>query len=353
MGLYRRGNVYWMDFVHNHVRYQRSTNTSDRKTAEKIYAIIKAKIALNQWIPEEELQERQEYTFSDLVEKYRAWAKGRLKTYTQNDKGSRYYTVNKLERKFGQFRLSDITTAAIEAYQSELLNQGLQAGGVNRIVNVLKAMMTKACDWNMISENELRQVRKVKPIRGERNRLRYLSQEEITRLIDCCDPTIKPIVITALSTGMRRGEIKKLRWDDIDLKHQVILISDTTTKTGEKREIPLSTVLAQTLSGMVRRIDTPFVFPSEAWTNFRKRFDTALRKAGIKDFHFHDLRHTFASQMVMAGVDIATVSKLLGHKSLKMTLRYAHLSPGHLKEAAKKIDIFLTPEMTVLRAKTG
>jgi len=351
MGLYKRKDSphWWMSFTANGKLYRQSTGTDNKQLAQKIYETLKAKIVLGKWTPEK--TEGQRYTFKDLVERYRGWARGRLKTYTLDNRGSRYYSVNKLERRFGSYLLKDITTQVIETYQSELLAQGLQAGGVNRLISTLKAMMSKACDWNMVTEDQLKQVRKVKPIRGERNRLRYLNKEEISRLIECCDNELRPIVITALSTGMRRGEIQKLGWEDIDFKNHVVLLQDTATKTGEKREIPLSGVLAQTLAGLPRRIDTPYVFPPEVWKNFRKRFASALKKAGIKDFRFHDLRHTFASQMVMAGVDITTVSKLLGHKSLKMTMRYAHLSPSHLKEAAQKISAFLSPEVAIFKAE--
>ena len=122
------------------------------------------------------------------------------------------------------------------------------------------------------------------------------------------------------------------------------------TKNGERREIPINETLRSVLQGVTRRIDVPYVFHMEVsgkhYQDIKRSFNTALRKAGIKDFHFHDLRHTFASHLVMAGVDITTVSRLLGHKTLTMTLRYSHLAPSHMVKAVNILDSTLTGRPT-------
>ena len=113
------------------------------------------------------------------------------------------------------------------------------------------------------------------------------------------------------------------------------------TKNGERREIPINQTLRQALQGIVRRLNSPYVFvdgEGQRYLDIKRSFHSALRKAGIKDFTFHDLRHTFASQLVMKGVDIATIKELLGHKTLTMTLRYAHLSPSHKVSAVELLD---------------
>jgi integrase len=176
-------------------------------------------------------------------------------------------------------------------------------------------------------------------------RLRYLSKEECQALIDSSEPHLKPIVITAVNTGMRRGEILGLRWDrHIDLKHGFILLDNT--KNGERREIPINQTVKALLIVLTRRIDVPYVFydptTGKHYKDLKKSFATACRKAGIRDFHFHDLRHTFASRLVMAGVDLTTVRELLGHKTLTMTLRYAHLSPSHKVNAVGVLGRKLT-----------
>ncbi len=189
---------------------------------------------------------------------------------------------------------------------------------------------------------------------------RYLSQEECQTLIGNCDYHLKPIVITAINTGMRRGEILGLKWDHCDLRHGFILLDKT--KNGERREIPINETLKTTLRELPSQFLSGYVFGDVKtqkridektgkeitdmicilFKDVKKSFHSALKRSGIKDFHFHDLRHTFASHLVMAGVDLTTVSRLLGHKSLTMTLRYSHLAPSHLVKAVDILDSTIT-----------
>jgi len=137
-----------------------------------------------------------------------------------------------------------------------------------------------------------------------------------------------------------------LTWDHVDLKHGFILLN--VTKNDERREIPINKTLRETLTGLTRRLDVPFLFFDPATgkrlLDVKRSFNTACRRAKIKDFRFHDLRHTFASHLVMAGVDIMTVKDLLGHKSLNMTLRYAHLAPAHKVKALEMLDLQLNKQ---------
>ena len=140
-------------------------------------------------------------------------------------------------------------------------------------------------------------------------------------------------MIVALNTGMRKEEILSLKWKDVDYRIRTISILDT--KNGESRELPMNDIVYRILLA-VKKTDRPWVFckkDGERYGNVRKAFEGARKRAGIVDFRFHDLRHTFASHLVMAGVDLRTVQELLGHKSFEMTLRYAHLSPEHKKAA--------------------
>ena len=175
-------------------------------------------------------------------------------------------------------------------------------------------------------------------------RLRYLADhEEADRLIQTCRGSFRSLVITALHTGMRRGEILSLSWDQVNMVQGVIRL--THTKNGEAREIPINETVRSVLAGLRTRIDVPWVFHDDAGNKFkdtRKHFESACKRIGLTDFHFHDLRHTFASWLVMAGVPLATVSELLGHKSITMTMRYAHLSPAHKAHAVCSLDKNLT-----------
>ena len=217
---------------------------------------------------------------------------------------------------------------------------GNKPATVNRLVATLKHMFSKAVEWDMVEEATLKRIRKAKLLEENNRRLRYLSKEQCQRLIDVCDKHLRPIVICALNTGMRKGEILKLRWDNVDLKHGFILLD--LTKNGERREIPINNTVKQALMSVTRRLDVPFVFFDPAtgkpYQDIKRSFITACRKAKIRDFRFHDLRHTFASHLVMAGWDITTVKELLGHKTLTMTLRYAHLAPSHKVRAVEVLD---------------
>ena len=202
----------------------------------------------------------------------------------------------------------------------------------------------------MVEEDALKRIRKVKLLKENNRRLRYLSIEECQMLLKACDLHIRPIVTMALNTGMRKGEILGLTWDNVDLKHGFILLEQEDTKNGERREIPINAAVRGALQGVTRRLGVPYVFhdpeTGKPYKDVKKGFNGACRRAGIKDFHFHDLRHTFASHLVMAGQDLTTVKELLGHKTLAMTLRYSHLAPSHKVKAVDVLDSILNENST-------
>ena len=138
---------------------------------------------------------------------------------------------------------------------------------------------------------------------------------------------------------MRKGEILRLRWVEVDLKHGFILLDKT--KNNERREIPFNDTLRATLEDLPHSIESVYVFVDRKGNPFKdvkRSFDTARKKAGIQDFRFHDLRHCFASHLVMAGVSLLVIKELLGHKTLAMTLRYTHLAPAHKVNALRVLE---------------
>ena len=210
---------------------------------------------------------------------------------------------------------------------------------VNRDLVVLRHMFQKARQWGKALDNP---VTHQKPLRANNRRLRYLSHEEIPRLLAAADEILRPLVVVALHTGLRRGELFALTWQDVDFTHDVIRIVDS--KNGERREIPMTNTLRATLQHLPRRLTSEHVFPGktgQGLVDVRRRFHRALWAAGIAGFVFHDLRHTFASHLVMAGVDLLTVKEFLGHKDIKMTLRYAHLAPDYKRAAISRLDTYM------------
>ena len=333
-GIYKRDKYYWIRYAGLDGRVVYESSKSDKfKDAEAL--LMERKQAIREG-RQPEKKRIENHTFKELAEEYLSWIHGR-----QKSEEVKHYIIGRMLNALGNIPLRKFSTAFVEQFQTGLLNRGLRNSTINKALSVIKHMFSKAVDWEFVESETLKQVRRVKLLPDDSKRLRYLSREECERLIAACDLHIKPLVITALNTGMRKSEIFNLKWDNVDLRHGFILLD--TTKNGERREIPINQTLKETLQGITRRLDVPYVFfnPStnKPYTKDLKRsFHTALKKAGIRDFHFHDLRHTFASHLVMAGVDITTVRELLGHKTLTMTLRYAHLAPSHKVKAMGILD---------------
>jgi integrase len=172
-------------------------------------------------------------------------------------------------------------------------------------------------------------------------RLRYLMPEEVDVLLEKCPPHLAPMVKLALNTGLRRGELLSLQWDQV--VNGFIYLWDKT-KTATPRQIPLNEAALEVLEKQRRlnHLKSPYVFcdkHGKPWKDNKEGFANACRRAGIFNFRFHDLRHTFASHLAMNGESLRTIAELLGHKTFQMVMRYAHLSPGHLHKAVQGLSL--------------
>jgi len=346
-GIFKRGRIYWITYTGiDTLQKWESSKSIDRKDAEYLLSCRRKEVA--EGITPVITKRNQNFTFNDLAEKYCPFVQNQRSYKTKKN------FIDNLKKEFGALRLQSFSLSLLEGYQSRRLSEGRKPATVNRYLATLKHMFTKAVDWEMVPEETFKRVRRVKLSQENNRRLRYLSFEESKMLIDRAEPHLKPILVTALNSGMRRGEILGLRWEHVDLKHGFILLNET--KSGKRREIPINTILAATLKSLFvsRRLDVPFVFLNAAtgkrYLSVKRAFATACRRTELVDFHFHDLRHTFASQLVMNGIDITTVSKLLGHSSLTMTLRYSHLAPSHLKVAVEVLASKMSDQLTLYSA---
>ncbi len=243
-----------------------------------------------------------------------------------------------VKKAFPGKRLSELHAFALEGYKRKRAEGGAKVR-VNRELARLKTLFNKAIEWGKYEgENP---VRKVNFLKENSGRLRWLEPEEEARLLDACAPSVRPVVLTALHTGCRLGELLSLRWEDVDFRIGLLTVQAAYAKTGETRSIPMNPILTEALRQLKLGANgQPHVFLSQRGSRYhsvRTAFETALRRAGIEGFTFHDLRHTFASRLVMAGVDLATVRDILGHKDIKMTLRYAHLSQDHKRQAVNRL----------------
>ncbi len=304
-----------------------------------------------------------------IDKKYEPWAETHIKDW----KGTKR-VLNKDFEHLHTRKLANITQWDIQKWSTELLKNKLKPATINRRVTILKSVLSKAKEWGIIEINPLAGMKRLKI--DDKGRVRYLSieeeealrqaldnrqdkqREERVRYIKWCrerdreapapytEPHtdyLKPMVLLTVNTGMRRGEIFNLRWADVDLKHSLLTVEGTTAKSGNTRHLPLNDEAFSTLVAWRNQTtDNGLVFPSpktgERMDNIRKSWGAMIAKSGISNFRFHDLRHHFASKLVMAGVDLNTVRELLGHATIEQTLRYAHLAPEHKAAAVALLN---------------
>lgn len=304
-----------------------------------------------------------------LCEVYEPWIQGH-----QTDHAG---TRKRLRRAFSsllQVRLPDVTAWAIEKWRAERLKTGRKPATVNRDLVTLKSALSKAVEWEILPKHPLARVKRAKT--DDLGRIRWLSPDEEKRLGEAMDAReakasagresangwrrergyaelppmgpgqfsdhLVPMITLSLDTGMRRGEVFKLRWSDVDLDRKLVTVRGSTAKSGRTRHIPLTKRALEALRRWkAQQPATELVFPGEEGrplTNVKKAWQALLKSAQITGFRWHDMRHNFASQLVMRGVDLNSVRELLGHSEITMTLRYAHLAPEFKASAIAKLE---------------
>lgn len=233
------------------------------------------------------------------------------------------------------FPAKRVTPHALERYRTDRVKEVSQAR-VNRELAILKSMFSKAVLWGRVGDNP---VKRIQAFREDNKRERFLSPQEKEALLKAASSWMQPILVMALNTGMRQGEILSLNWADVNLDHNVLLVR--RSKSGKARHIPINSPLAEVLKRLPKR--GAYVFTDESGNilnrhgAIRSSFDRLVNKLGLTNFRFHDLRHTFASELAMKGVDIKTIAELLGHGSVRMSERYMHLSPSHKRVAVEML----------------
>jgi integrase len=239
------------------------------------------------------------------------------------------------KQEIGVKVLADVNSVLISDYRNRLATATLpngktrSPGTVNRYLAALSHLLTIAVkEWGWLRENPMASVGKMKEPPG---RIRFLNDDERPRLLEACktsdSPYLYPLVVLTLSTGMRRNEALGLRWQAIDLKRKMILIG--TTKNGQPKGMPLQSLALRLITELhAKRDDSEFVFPNPDGSrplDIRTAWETARKRAGIENFRFHDLRHSAASYLAMNGASLMEIADVLGHKTLAMVKRYAHI----------------------------
>jgi integrase len=335
-GIIKRGVRYQIDTFYKGIRLRDSCATSE--AADASLRKMKSLIDEGRWLDK---KHESKETIGDLAKRYLKWCED----IRQKDLKTKKQRIGVIEAKIGKDTpVVAVTRATVERYQAERLsslswrNTPMKPATVNRELAAFKHMLTKAVEWEILENNP---AKGVKLSKENNRRLRYLTAEEYQALIDACpSATMRAIVIVAVNTGMRIGEVLNLQWGYVRIRECRIEID--VQKNGEYSTVPLSGEAVKAFISVPRRIDSIYVFPgkdpSQPLYYPRRQFDKALSSAGLKNVTFHTLRHTAASHMVMAGVDLATVQEIMRHKTIAMTLRYAHLSPAHKKSAVDALQ---------------
>ncbi|MBF0472430.1 MAG: site-specific integrase, partial [Nitrospirae bacterium] len=235
---------------------------------------------------------------------------------------------------FGTLTLSEISTELISDYREERLKKVKPATIYQELALMRRMYNVARKEWKWVNDNPVADLSF--SVGNSNARDRWLTVEEEQRLLEAASPEwVKEIIVFALNTGMRRGEILNLEWKDLDFSRRLITVQKS--KNGEKRSIPMSNIILVMLKDR-KIIDIGLRVFSVTETAMRMGFDRALNKANIENFHFHDLRHTFATRLVQNSVDLYKVKELLGHKSIQMTVRYAHHCTDSLRSGIDILD---------------
>lgn len=305
------------------------------------------------------LDVKREYTttLSELTGKYEQNFKHQPSWFDKNR------WLKNFKKKFGQNALlSNIRYVDLETYKTDLSNKpvykmvaktvkgqrkvvrearGRKEATINREMSCIRHMFKKAVQWEMIEQSPFDRGQSLL-LKENNARLRFLTDDEINQLLDSCPPYLSDIVECVINSGMRRAEVLSLEWDQV--RNGLIYL----TKTKNPRQIPINNTL-EALFKQIRkqqqlRSQYVFTYQGQPVTDVHMGLNAALKKAEITDFTFHDLRHTFASHFVMRGGSLKDLQEILGHKNIQMTMRYAHLTQEHKKQAIKLLDGLTNPQ---------
>jgi len=331
--------VWWVSYIEpSGKRVRQSTGTTDRKEAEALEAKWKLEAYRQQhW------DEKPARTFDELMLAYiKATAKEKRDPVRDRDVLKHLYPV------FTGRELHTVLQVEVRAYISERKSKGAAAGTINREVGLFSSAVNYAKrEWGWDIPNPAAGCKQKEP----EGRVRWINRAEAGLLLQkaAIDPRalhLPDFILLALHTGCRKGELLALEWRRVDHQAGLIYLEAEHTKTGRRRSVPLNKVARAAIINRMRfRAQycpaSPWVFCNKQGKrigNVKRSFAKACERAGITDFRIHDLRHTCAAWLVTAGVPLAEVRDLLGHRSVEMTERYAHLSPENVRVAVSRIE---------------
>ena len=342
MSLFKRGAVYWSYVYVDGVRHARSTETGNRRRAEEIDHKYKEELRLKAaQLPDLKPNMR----FAELAGRFlgeanpKPWHRERLKV---------------LLPYFSSFEIGRITKGLIRQYrQKRHAEKTLTETTVNRDIECLRHLLYWAVDEGILSANPIARIRLE---RERRKKKPVLNREEEALLLPAASSHLRSIVIVALDTGMRRGEILNQRWDDVDFARRLLYVTHSKTPEGEAREIPLSARVFTLLSAMRKDTGLLFTFAPErrkenavleekAIYSLKTGWKAAIRRSGIRHIRFHYLRHTFNTRLLELSVPREVRMALLGHTFGDTHESYEHVELPMKREAIRKLDAWLMSEL--------
>src|ERR1017187_9631302 len=338
MSTRRIRNSWWVDFRTNQTRYRVRSPENSQAGAKAYEAVLRRKLTNG-----EPLRSPSAPTFADFSSE---WFETYVRTNNKpsSQKSRRRILDRHLVPFFGALRLPNIDTTKIERFKAEKVAAGLSPKSVNLQLGVLSKCLHDAVEWGKLTASP-----KMRWLRQPRARFDFLSREEGRRLVTGMDAyPWRSMVVLSLHTGMRLGELFGLQWDDIDFVAHHLVVRRAiiegvvgTTKNNRERQIPLSGIAIEVLRGMPH--DHKLVFCQSNGEPFTYgmaecAIDRGWQRAGLRQFGWHVLRHTFASWLVADGVPLPVVQGLLGHSTIEMTMRYSHLAPSAFRSAIRVLE---------------
>lgn len=336
MGLYKRGRNWWLRVTFKKKQIRRSLRTTNKKRAEKYYYKILTEIEEGIW---GERLPGEEKNLKEMVEKY-------LKEHSIINKTPKSFDRDKeladhLISFFGDLKLTQIRPKNIYDYKIKRREEGASARTINYELSLLSHAFTLAIkEWEWVKENPVKKVAKEKV---NNMRERWLTYEEEEKLLNASPKWLKELIIFSLETGLRQGEVLTLQWSQVDFARKTITIFEQ--KNRAKDILPLNERALEILKerAKIRHIKANYVFYNKNGnsimvSNLQRAFSLAKKRANIEDLRWHDLRHTFATRLIQAGVDLYTVQKLGRWKTIQMVMRYAHHYPESLRVGIETLD---------------
>jgi integrase len=331
VGLFKRGSIWWANFYDHGVRFQESTGTSNRKTAEKILHKLKEQANLRRY---QITETNPDITFQELSEKFK-------------ESNPSAYNLDRLKHLlpfFGKMHIPEISRAKALEYRKErqLEKPELKESTLNRDIGVFRHVLNFGVEQQLIPANPLT---KAPMVRERRIKQPVLTISEEQQLLEVSKSHLRNIIIAALDTGMRKGEILSQVWSDIDLERKLLSVSRSKTPEGEGREIPLTVRLFEILNSVVEKSGPVFTYNGEQVLDLKTSWNTAQRKALARHLRFHDLRHTFNTRLMEAGVISDVRKALMGHQDRSVHWGYTHVELPPKREAIAKLEAWHKTQM--------